>query len=44
MLGLVLAHVGGWPAVGVVERGHELGDGADLHVLLRDSWPGLGGV
>ena len=35
MLGLVLLHVGGRPAVGVVECGDELDDGADLQVLLR---------
>src|SRR5215472_6917923 len=39
---LVLLHVGGWPAVGMVERGDVLGDGAELQVLLRDQLAGLG--
>src|SRR5215472_13662305 len=42
VVGLVLLHVGGWPAVGMVERGDVLGDGAELQVLLRDQLAGLG--
>src|SRR5215469_15578421 len=42
MLGLVLLHVGRWPAVGVMEGADVLGDWAELQVLLRDQLAGLG--
>src|SRR5262249_17289095 len=43
VLGLMLLHVG-WLAVGVLERGDDLGDATHLQVLLRDQLAGLGGV